>query len=158
MALKGKKHSTWTYDGRTRHPLYRIWRGMLTRCYNSKRESKYYADIEVCERWRDPIHGFSNFVEDMGERPEGYSLDRIDVYKGYSPENCRWATHYQQQNNRRIKSATGVVGVTKVKAGGYLAEICLGSSRNRLRKSFKAFEDAVSWRKQMLKQYGIEKD
>lgn len=111
MASLKRKHRTWTYDGRTRHPLYLTWRGMLGRCYNQHHIShKYYEGIEVCDRWRDPICGFSNFVRDMGDRPEGCSLDRIDVNKGYYPENCRWATRYQQQNNRKLKSATGVVG------------------------------------------------
>lgn len=77
-------------------PTYKIWGGMLSRCYNRKvRIYKYYGGrgITVCERWKD----FRNFYEDMGERPNGMQVDRIDNDKGYSPDNCRWAT--AKENN-----------------------------------------------------------
>lgn len=79
---------------------YTIWRGMLGRCYNAKvRAYPRYggAGITVCERWHDP----ANFIADMGEPPDGTSLDRIDSSLGYSPENCRWATVEMQGQNRR---------------------------------------------------------
>lgn len=81
--------------------LYKVWHAMHKRCTDQK-YSNYpnYGGrgINVCERWAD----FSVFLEDMGERPEGAVLDRIDNEKGYSPDNCRWATPAESVRNRRI--------------------------------------------------------
>ena len=55
-----------------------------------------YSKIPVCERWQD----FENFLDDMGDCPDGMSIDRIDNAKGYEPGNCRWATRKQQTDNR----------------------------------------------------------
>lgn len=79
---------------------YRSWNYMLQRCYNAK-NTKFplYGGrgISVCERW----HHFPNFLEDMGECPEGLSLDRKDSNGNYEPNNCRWATPIEQSNNIR---------------------------------------------------------
>ncbi len=80
---------------------YDIWRGMLRRCYDEKAtQFRDYGGrgISVCKRWRDD---FLSFWRDMGQAPEGYSLDRIDNAKGYSPSNCRWASRVQQNSNTR---------------------------------------------------------
>lgn len=79
---------------------YRSWDAMRARCSKPNNISyPYYGGrgIKVCERWLD----FKNFIEDMGERPEGLTLDRIDVNKDYEPGNCRWATGSEQALNKR---------------------------------------------------------
>lgn len=99
-------------EGRKNHPLYTTYKCMRRRCYSeapSNTDRAYYLDrgIEICDRWMDVQRGFWNFVHDMGERPVGHTLDRIDSDKGYSPENCRWATATQQSRNRRnVNEAT----------------------------------------------------
>lgn len=86
--------------GKTK-PEYISWQAMKERCYNTNKENYIYygkIGIEVCERWKN---SFTNFFEDMGERPEGYTLDRIDPHGNYEPSNCRWATYKEQRNNQR---------------------------------------------------------
>lgn len=81
-------------------PTYITWHNMIQRCTNAAATSyQYYGGrgIRVCERWRK----FENFLEDMGERPMGLTLDREDNDGNYEPGNCRWATRKEQQHNTR---------------------------------------------------------
>lgn len=84
---------------------YNIWRQMRQRCANKKHKSyAYYGGrgISVCPRWDN----FNNFFADMGERPAGLTLERIDNRRGYGPDNCKWATWLEQaQNKREMKGA-----------------------------------------------------
>ena len=89
-------------------PTYRTWSQMLFRCNNPNSSS--YTDyggrgIRVCDRW----NLLSNFVEDMGLRPENMTLDRINNNGNYEPSNCRWATRLEQAHNKRNNNE--VVGV-----------------------------------------------
>ena len=85
------------------------WTAMLGRCHNPKYPSySRYGEkgITVCERWRfgeEGKTGWECFFEDMGPKPTGHSIDRIDNDKGYFLANCRWADKFQQANNRKKK-------------------------------------------------------
>lgn len=89
-----------TKHGKRFTRTWRIWRAMKTRCYNSN-TAQYHnyggRGIRVCDRWKD---SFEYFLSDMGEAPQGLSIDRIDNNDNYTPENTRWATPKQQSQNK----------------------------------------------------------
>lgn len=100
-AQRGKRSST-----------YQIWEGVKKRCKSPT--CKAYPNyggrgITLCDRWLD----FTSFLEDMGEKPDGMSLERIDNNKGYSLENCKWASRKEQANNKRNNVLITAFGKTK---------------------------------------------
>lgn len=92
-------------------PTYRSWTAMWGRCTQptvNGYENYGGRGIKVCARWE----GFERFLADMGERPPGTTLDRIDENGNYEPGNCRWATAVEQQNNKRSNHTLTVNGET----------------------------------------------
>jgi hypothetical protein len=93
---------------------YRTWNMMKQRCTNPGNTSyKSYGGrgIKICDKW---LTSFEDFHKDMGDRPEGMSLDRVDNNGGYCKENCKWSTPKEQASNRRMQSnnKSGVTGVS----------------------------------------------
>lgn len=126
------------------HPLYRTWLRMRARCHNTN-DADFHLygarGIQVCQEWQD---SFAQFVADMGPRPDGYSIDRVDNDGPYSPENCRWADKYTQSRNRRTTvnitylGETCCMAVWSAKLGG-----CPTLVKSRIQKGWSPIE-AVS--------------
>lgn len=96
LRVHGETHKTKEYE---------CWRHLRQRCNNTRNSAyKYYGGrgIKVCDRWND----FRNFLTDMGRKPAGMTIDRIDINGNYEPSNCRWADNKTQQRNKRIHKRT----------------------------------------------------
>lgn len=99
-SFEGNKLFEKKWKNETKSSTYNSWRSMRCRVlYDSSGSHNFYKikNITICNRW---LNSFDNFVSDMGERPDGTTLDRIDSYGNYEPSNCRWATMRVQQNNK----------------------------------------------------------
>lgn len=93
------KRDIQTKHGGSKTRTYRIWRAMLNRC-SQEQYARYYSHITVADHWKQ----YEAFLADMGEAPDGMTLDRRENKLGYSPENCRWASRtVQVRNTRRRK-------------------------------------------------------
>jgi hypothetical protein len=107
VSMRGNTHAK--VHSLSKHPLYPTWSTMKQRCINPN-QGKYALyggrGIKVCDEW---MNSFPKFLEDMGERPEGCTLNRIDNDGNYCKDNCEWATHSDQNRNRRAyKRNTGL--------------------------------------------------
>lgn len=130
---KKKKHG---YFGT---PIYRVWAGMISRCHGKKVNRDYQGrGITVCREWRED---FLNFLKDMGECPEGLSLERKDNSKGYSKRNCVWANTETQSRNKRNNKFIELYGVKLCLADwSKVLEIPKGRIGQRLRYGWSEVE------------------
>ena len=100
------------YDGRSKTKLYKTWSSMKRRCDNpDEHHKKYYKDITICKDW----YNFDLFKKWAYENNyiEGYTIERLNVFKGYYPENCTWIPKNQQSINKRNKSHLIINGIDK---------------------------------------------
>ncbi len=107
----GKNNPRYTH-GMTGTGVYQTWFSMIARCYKPKNDNyRWYGaqGISVCKRW----HNFKNFYLDMGARPVGHSIDRINGRLGYSKKNCRWAIKKEQVSNLSNNRNLTYNGTTK---------------------------------------------
>ena len=141
---------------------YQIWEAMNQRC-NNKNSSSYKnyggRGIKVCDRWSG-VDGYSNFLKDMGERPDKLSLDRKDVNGNYEPDNCRWAdSSLQGFNTRKNKNNTsGRSGVSWDRTRSNWASYIMKDQKKISLGRYDSFEEAVAAReKAELKYFGFTK-
>lgn len=132
---RGGKGRSWKRD----HPrLYHAWRAMIARCCDPKHQLyKNYGGrgITVCARWMD----FENFIIDLGDPPEGKSLDRINNGGNYEPGNCRWASQIEQQRNRRNNKWVSIFGQRMLIGQAYkILGARQATARDRIERGFYA--------------------
>ena len=129
--------------GKAGTPIHKVWTGMLSRVRNpNDGDYKNYGarGITVDPAWES----FENFYADMGDRPQGLTLDRVDNDKGYSKSNCRWATHSEQNRNKE-REGKSKLGVVQMPSGNWQARILVDKDRKNL-GTFSTYEEAVAAR------------
>lgn len=140
---KDNKHRT---HGNSKSKLYSVWHGMKNRCHNTNASD--YADyggrgITVCPEWRGSFESFQKWALSNGFKPD-LTIERVDTNKGYSPDNCTWATSKEQARNRRSSQWHTINGETKL-----FSEWCeeYGISRstvyNRMKRNNLTFQQAL---------------
>ena len=148
-AVRNVKHGHCTNNRHNGNSTYVSWKGMKQRCYNPNSDQyEHYGaiGIKVCDRW---INSFINFIDDMGERPPGTTIDRINPYGNYEPNNCRWADISTQNKNKRLTNQRGpkggsskYKGVTKRTNGKWQAS-CTINGRHKYLGTFKDEKEAA---------------
>ncbi len=139
----------------TKTPGYTSWKTMRQRCNNPNNTNYHHyggRGITICDRW----DSFANFIEDMGERPEGLTLERRNTNGNYNPTNCYWATQSQQITNRRCtyhdKSHCPLSYIqtdTRGLSPRYFVKVQLTKAK-RVIKAFKSLTDAINYRNGLL--------
>jgi len=146
-----------------KNPLYRTYHAMIQRCYNEN-NSKFYLyggnGVTVCDRWLEKApYGFLNFLEDMGEKPEGTSINRVNGAKVYSKETCSWDNLTVQSFDQLLTkpSKSGHVGILANECGTYSARISYKCKVISL-GTFNTLEEALLKRKEAeIEYYGFAK-
>ena len=133
--------------GLSTHPLYHTWENMRSRCNNPKNTNyKWYGarGVIVCKRWDN----FANFVADVGDKPEGMSLDRRNNMGNYDPNNIQWTSQVGQVRNSRLRvtNKTGVKGVWFNKKIGNYQVFIRADGRRLYLGSFYSLDDAIKVR------------
>jgi len=130
-----------TKHGMARTPIYWVWQNMKDRCNNPN--NPQFSDyggrgVKVCDRW---MAKFEHFHADMGDCPQGMTLDRIDNNRGYCKDNCQWSTRRNQVLNRR-NTKLYTVGIKTMCVKHWCAEVCIpyATARNRMKKGKSFFE------------------
>lgn len=137
---KGFKYHT--VIARKKVPEYSVWIGMHSRCENPRSPVwKNYGGrgISVCSRWHGR-QGYDNFMDDMGPRPPGHWIERVDNDGNYEPKNCKWATPKEQGANRRARPANPNSFFGRCKIAGIPFQV----ARQRVRKLGWTEEEALS--------------
>lgn len=127
--------------------MYEIWKAMRQRCNNPKNKNYHQyggRGIKVCARW----DCFVAFAADMGERPEGMTIERIDGAKGYEPSNCRWATWDEQRKNKTSWKKLGPSEVRQV-----LLLVSMGYSQPYIASLFGVHQANVSYWKRKAEKH-----
>lgn len=123
-------------SGEVNTPTYYTWAGMKARCLNPNHTA--YANyggrgVKVCNRW----NSFENFLADMGHRPDGMELDRVDPNGDYAPGNCRWVTRIENIQNRRNTRTLTIDGDTRTWVEwAAFADITRGALKQRLKRGW----------------------